>query len=268
MDAFMWKQLGLTGFGIAAGFFASVSTASAQIGISPLIIEVQENNGQAQATINVINNTNTPFRARVYSESFTYEKEEGFNIVSQNEASLVPYLRFSPRELTVPAGVTRRIRLNVQLPSNLPAGEYRSAVFTENLDQQKRIDRKGAVTNITTRIGVTMFVRRGDHLPKLTITTASWDSVKSHILLSLNNSGRASAYPEVDWTISQAGKTIKTGKVNPTGIVPNSDRTISISIPQQELKLPAGNYQLSGNLIWGEPDKKNTVPFSVAVNIK
>jgi P pilus assembly chaperone PapD len=264
----MWKQLGLAGIGAVASLFAVVGTASAQIGISPLVIEVQENNGQAQATINVINNTNKPFRARVYSESFTYEKDQGFNTIPANETSLVPYLRFSPRELTVPAGVTRRIRLHVQLPPNLPEGEYRSVIFTENLDQQKRTDRKGTVTNITTRIGVTLFVRRGNQAPKLTITTAIWDPAKSRILLSMNNSGKASAYPEVNWTLTQAGKVIKTGKVNPTGIVPNSDRTMSISIPPEELKLPAGKYKLSGNLTWGEPDKKNTVPFSVDVNIK
>ncbi len=260
----MWKQLGLAGIGAIASLPALVNTATAQIGISPLIIEVQENNGQAQATINVINNTNKPFRARVSSEFFTYEKNQGFNTIPANEASLVPYLRFSPRELTVPAGVTRRIRLNVQMPAQLPAGEYRSVIFTENLDQQQRTDQKGAVTNISTRIGVTLFVRRGNHAPKITTTTAIWDAKKSRILLSINNSGKASAYPEINWKLSQAGKNIETGKVNPTGIVPNSDRTVSI-LPQ---KLPAGQYQLSGTLTWGEPDKKNIVPFSVDVSIK
>lgn len=260
----MWKQLGLVGVSVAASFLALASRVDAQIGISPLIIEVQENNGQAQATINVINNTNKPFRARVSSEFFTYEREQGFNTIPPNESSLVPYLRFSPRELTVPAGVTRRIRLNAQLPPTLPAGEYRSVIFTENLDQQQRTDQKGAVTNITTRIGVTLFVRRGNHMPKITTTTAIWDSKKSRILLGMNNSGKASAYPEVNWRLAQAGKIIETGKVNPTGIIPNSDRTVSI-LPQ---KIPTGKYQLSGTLTWGQPEKKSIVPFSADVNIK
>jgi P pilus assembly chaperone PapD len=253
--------------GVNRDIITPTGSASAQIGISPMVIEVQESEGQSQATINVINNTNTPFRARIYAESFTYEKDKGFNTIPQNSESLVPYLKFSPRELNVPAGVTRRVRLNVQLPPNLPAGEYRSAIFTENLEQQKQTDLKGIVTTITTRIGVTMFVRKGEHAPKLTITTAEWLPAKSQILMTMNNTGKASAYPEVNWTIAQAGVTIKTGRVSATGIVPNSDRTVNINIPKQELKLKPGKYQLSGDLIWGEPDHKTTVPFSVGVNI-
>jgi P pilus assembly chaperone PapD len=263
----MQKRIGLATIGAVSPLLWA-GAALAQIGISPLVIEVQESGGQAQATINVINNTNAPFRARVYAESFTYEKDKGFNTIPQNSTSLVPYLRFSPRELNVPAGVTRRVRLNVQLPPNLPSGEYRSAIFTENLNQQKRTDRKGIVTTITTRIGVTMFVRRGESSPKLTINNATWNPAKSQILLTMNNTGKASAYPEIDWTLTQAGKTIKTGKVNATGIVPNSDRTININIPQQGLKLQPGNYQVSGNLTWGEQDRKIIRPFSIGVGIK
>ncbi len=263
----MWKQFGLvTACTILPLMYAG--SAQAQIGISPMVIETQENGGQSQATINVINNTNKPFRARVYAESFTYEKDQGFNTIPQNSESLVPYLKFSPRELNVPAGVTRRVRLNVQLPANLPAGEYRSAIFTENLEQQEQKDRKGIITTVSTRIGVTMFVRKGEHSPKISITTAEWLPEKSQILMTMNNAGKASAYPEVNWTITQAGATVKTGKVSATGIVPNSDRTVNINIPKQELKLKPGKYQLSGNLTWGAPENKTTVPFAVGVDIK
>jgi P pilus assembly chaperone PapD len=263
----MWKRFGLAVIGaILPTIWAG--SAQAQIGISPMIIEVQENGGQSQATINVINNTNSPFRARVYAESFTYDKDKGFNTIPQNTESLVPYLKFSPRELNVPAGVTRRIRLNVQLPADLPAGEYRSAIFTENLEEQKQTDKKGLMTTIATRIGVVMFVRKGDSSPKVTITTAEWNPATSQISVNMNNTGKASAYPEVNWTLTQAGKTIKAGVANPTGIVANGDRLVRIDIPKQELKLNPGKYQLSGNLSLGEKENKTMIPFSVDVNIK
>jgi P pilus assembly chaperone PapD len=264
----MWKQLGLLGIGLVATLLGTGQSAQAQIGISPLIIEVQENNGQAQATINVINNTNAPFRARVYSESFTYDKDNGFSTISQNSSSLQPYLKFSPRELNVPAGVTRRVRVNVQLPPNLPAGEYRSVIFTENLDQEKVTDRRGVVTTITTRIGVTMFVRKGESSPKLNITTAEWNSAKSQILVTMNNAGKASAYPDVNWTLTQGRTAIKTGQIASTGIMPGSDRTIKINMPKEELQLKPGTYQLSGDLIWREQDIAKSVPFSVNIIIK
>lgn len=263
----MWKQLGLVAIGSLLPLI-SMGSAQAQIGISPLVIEAQASGGQSQATINVINNTNAPFRARVYAESFTYDKEKGFSTIPQNTESLVPYLKFSPRELNVPAGVTRRVRLNVELPANLPAGEYRSAIFTENLEQQKQTDKKGAVATITTRIGVTMFVRKGEGAPKLTITTAKWNPVTSQVSVMMNNAGKSSAYADVNWKIAQAGTTIKTGKASTIGIVPNSDRDVKINIPATELKLKPGTYQLSGDLNWSEQETKTTVPFAVEVTIK
>lgn len=264
----MWKNLGLVGISTAIAVLASNKSAQAQIGISPLVIEAQENNGQAQATINVINHTKAPFRARVYTESFTYEKEKGFNTIPQNTDSLVPYLQFSPRELVVPAGVTRKVRLNVQMPAKLPDGEYRSVIFTENLEQQKGTNQQGVSTTITTRIGVTVFIRKGELSPKLSITTADWDAAKSQILVNMNNSGKASTYPEVHWTLAQAGKTIKTGKVNETGIITNSDRTVSIQIPPKELQLQPGKYKLSGNVVWRAKNSNNSLPFAVDLNIK
>jgi P pilus assembly chaperone PapD len=264
----MWKKLGLVGTIVALAVLTPNKSAQAQIGISPLVIEAQENNGQAQATINVINHTKSPFRARIYTESFTYEKEKGFNTIPQNADSLVPYLQFSPRELVVPAGVTRKVRLNVQIPAKLPDGEYRSVIFSENLEQQKSINPQGVSTSITTRIGVTVFIRKGEISPKLSITTADWNAAKSQILVNMNNSGKASTYSEVHWTLAQAGKTIKTGKVNETGIIANSDRTVNIQIPPKELQLQPGKYQLSGSLIWRAKANNNSLPFAVNLNIK
>jgi P pilus assembly chaperone PapD len=263
----MWKRLGFLALATVLPLL-SMASAQAQIGISPIIIETQESDGQSQATINVINNTNAPFRARVYAESFTYDKEKGFNIISQNTESLVPYLKFSPRELNVPAGVTRRVRLSVQLPPNLPAGEYRSAIFTENLEQQQQTNSKGVMTTISTRIGVVMFVRKGEGAAKVTISTATWNPAKNQILLTMNNAGKASAFPEVNWTIAQAGTKIKTGKIDASGIIANSDRDVKINLSEQDLKLKPGNYKLSGELSWGEQEAKTTVPFAMDVTIK
>jgi P pilus assembly chaperone PapD len=265
----MLKQLALSlGCFSLVGIPLGASLVRAQVGISPMIIELQENGGQAQASINVINNTASAFRARVYAEPFTYDRDKGFNTIAEHPQSLVPYLKFSPRELNVPAGVTRRVRLNVQLPPSLPEGEYRTAVFTENLQQQQQTDKKGVVTTITTRIGVTLFVRKGELNPKLEITTADWNAAQNQILLTMNNAGKASAYPEVNWTLTQGGKTLKTGKVNPTGIVPSGQRAVKINIPKAELDLKSGSYQISGNLTWGDPNNPSSVPFTVGVQVK
>jgi hypothetical protein len=234
----------------------------AQVGISPMVIELQESNGQAQGAINVINNTEREFRARIYAQPFTYEKDQGFAVTAENASSLVPYLKFSPRELSVPAGVTRRVRLNIQLPAHLPAGEYRTVIFTENLDRKTQNDRAGATTTITTRIGVTLFVRRGNGVPQIDLVTAEWDRTQQKILLTIQNVGSASAYPTVAWQLKQGERSIANGQSNPTGIIPASARTLKIT---PSAPLTPGTYHLKGEITWGKGENRSTRPFDVVV---
>ncbi|PAX45757.1 P pilus assembly protein, chaperone PapD, partial [Brunnivagina elsteri CCALA 953] len=77
-------------------------TAQAQVSLSPMIIEAQSSRGQAKGIINITNNSDETFRARVYAESFTYDKEKGFQTIPSSPNDLKPYLQFSPRELVVP----------------------------------------------------------------------------------------------------------------------------------------------------------------------
>ncbi|NES23355.1 MAG: P pilus assembly protein, chaperone PapD, partial [Symploca sp. SIO3E6] len=104
--------------------------AQAQMRISPLVIEVEAQRGQAQGVISVTNTSNEAFRARVYAEAFTYDRDTGFAILTSSPTDLTDYLQFSPRELTIPPGVTRRVRLISRFPPSLPEGEYRAVVFT------------------------------------------------------------------------------------------------------------------------------------------
>jgi P pilus assembly chaperone PapD len=258
----MFKNLvRILAIGGALGIGAMPMIAQAQVGISPMVIELQESGGQAQAVINVVNNTDREFRARVYALPFTYTQDRGFEVTAENPNSLVPYLRFSPRELSVPAGVTRRVRLNVQLPANLPSGEYRTVIFTENLDRRQQTNQNGAITTITTRIGVTLFVRRGNGQPQIDLVTAQWHPAKQKIILTMHNAGAASAYPIATWKLTLAGQTLHSGQSSPTGIVPASSRTIDLTLP----KLSAGTYRLSGDLAWGQGEQRISRPFSTDV---
>lgn len=241
----------------------------AQVGISPLVIEKQVDRGQAQATINVTNNTNEPFRARIYVEPFTYNREKGFEILPSSPRDLTPYLQFSPRELEVPPGVSRRVRLIVRFPPSLPEGEYRSVIFTENLKEVVSEDAQGNITAIATRIGVILFVRKGNIAPNLAVTNASWDSNRQQIQLVIQNSGQASAYPTTSWTLKQGGATIRTGNTSPSGVIAESERLILLPInsSQNETPLPPGVYQLTGELIGGTESQPTKTPFSVNLTI-
>jgi hypothetical protein len=56
--------------------------AQVQINLSPLSIDVQSKSGQAQGVIDVKNTGNTVFRARIYAEPFTYDRDTGFKTLT------------------------------------------------------------------------------------------------------------------------------------------------------------------------------------------
>jgi P pilus assembly chaperone PapD len=242
-------------------------TAKAQVNLSPIKIEINSNRGQAQGVINITNSSNETFRARVYAEAFTYHRDLGFQVLPSTPTDLRPYLQFSPRELIVPAGTTRRIRLNARLTPNLPDGEYRAMIFTEPLKANTVNDGRGNATRIITRVGAALFVRKGDVRPNLLVENTRLDSTTKQIHLLVRNNGNASVYPSVKWTLRQGDRVIKTGELVSVGIVPQSERNLILnSTKKDELNLTTGKYKLSGELIWGE-DNKNKTPFKFDVNV-
>lgn len=240
----------------------------AQVSLSPLKIEVQTNRGQAQGVINITNTSNETFRARVYAESFTYHRDKGFENLPSSPTDLRPYLQFSPRELVVPPGTTRRVRLNARLAPNLPAGEYRTMIFTEPLKQNVSTDGKGNTTKIITRVGSAFFVRKGDVRPKLAVDSARWNSEAKKLQMLVRNTGKASAYTSVKWTLKQGGTVVKTGETPDAGIVPDGDRNLILNpSPKEQLALAPGTYQLSGELLWGESNDKSKQPFKLDLTV-
>jgi P pilus assembly chaperone PapD len=258
---------------LIAGLFTGICTlcaskAHAQVRITPMVIEAQANRNQAEGIINITNITNEPFRARVYVQPFTYNRDTGFQTLSSSPADLTPYLQFSPGELTVPPGTTRRIRLISQLPPNLPDGEYRVVIFTENLREISSTNKNGNAVNIRAKIGSTFYVRKGNLSPKLTVDNAKFDAAQNQIKLLVHNQGTASVLPRAHWALKQGNKVVSSGKTEPTGIVAQSDRNFLLNLTStKQTKLSPGNYQLTGELIWGENSKTQSVPFSMNVTI-
>ena len=239
----------------------------AQVSLSPLKIEVQTNRGQAQGVINITNTSNETFRARVYAESFTYHRDKGFENLPSSPTDLRPYLQFSPRELVVPPGTTRRVRLNARLAPNLPAGEYRTMIFTEPLKQNVSTDRNGNTTKIITRVGSAFFVRKGDVRPNLGVDSVRWNGDAKKLQLLVRNTGKASAYTSIKWTLKQGGTVVKTGETPDAGIVPDGDRNLILNQSKEQLALAPGTYQLSGELLWGEDNDKSKLPFKLDLTV-
>jgi len=246
--------------------------AKANISISPMVVETEAKRGQAQGRITVSNPDSQDFRARVYTSPFTYDKETGFKTLSESPKDLTPYLQFSPRELQVGASRKRNIRFIVRFPPSLPDGEYRTMIFTENLQKGTitETDSKTNVTlqtNIIPRIGVALYVRKGDVSPNLIPDSAKFDPKTNKIQLLVSNKGKASAIVAGDWKLKKGKEVIQKGNISNTTVLAEGERyVVAKSLSKNQTKLAPGEYQLTGELGWGL-NKKNRIPFDVKLNI-
>ncbi|BAY82345.1 hypothetical protein NIES267_18240 [Calothrix parasitica NIES-267] len=246
--------------------------AKANISISPMVVETEVKRGQAQGRITVSNTDAEDFRARVYTSPFTYDKETGFKTLSESPKDLTPYLQFSPRELQVGGSRKRNIRFIVRFPPSLPDGEYRTMIFTENLQKGTitETDSKTNVTlqtNIIPRIGVALYVRKGDVSPDLSFPSVRVNPKTNQIQLLVNNKGKASAIVAGDWKLKKGKEVIQKGNISDTTVLAEGERyVVAKSLSKNQSKLAPGEYQLTGELGWGV-NKKNRVPFTVNVTI-
>jgi len=240
--------------------------AQAQVGVSPLVIETQAQRGQAQGTLTIRNPSDQPSRARIYTEAFTYDRATGFKVLPESENDLSPYLRFSPREMTIPPGEERRVRFIAQLPPDIPEGEYRTVMFTETLIEAT--DSEQNTVGIQARIGATVYVRVGDVAPALKVEETRYNPQEQEIELLTANSGKASARVAVAWQLSHNGETIAQGEAPETSVIAQRDRFLSLTLPPEQTEpLSPGTYQLQGELIWGSGNDPNTQAFEVKINV-
>jgi P pilus assembly chaperone PapD len=135
INSFFSKKTKFLWIGLLSGIFFSLPVMAQQFSVAPMVTIVSTQGNSSKSSINVVNKGKEPLRVRVYAESFTYDSKKGFVFTQSDERSAVPYLQFSPREMEIPPGVTRNVRVSVTLPASLPDREYRAAVFIEDLKE-------------------------------------------------------------------------------------------------------------------------------------
>ncbi len=248
---------------LIAGLMAGVAHAQL-LRVSPLVIQTQAEKGQARASVEFTNTGDKTYRARIYTIPFTYNRE-GLENLKSSPNDLTPYLSFSPRELMLEPNQTRTVRLSARFVPNTPDGEYRALLYADQLNEVDPNNPSPAVT-LKTRLGITVYVTKGDLTPVLKVQQAIYNPQKKQILLLATNSGSATTRPKTQWIISQNNQEIATGILDNTTIIAGGDRYLTIPYPPQGKPLMAGTYQLSGQLDWSFP-KSGTLTFSVPLTI-
>lgn len=178
------------------GIAFTTNSASAQVTVSPLVIQTETQSGQASGILDVSNSSDKPYRARVSVSPFTYDKD-GFKRLTSSPNDLSPYIRFSPRELVVQPGQKRSIRFNAKLLPSLSKQEYRAVFAIENLvnESQSRSNQVGIDISVLS----TIYVRNGSLSTDLNVEKAHYDSKSQTIRLLVTNKGKATTRPLTKW---------------------------------------------------------------------
>jgi P pilus assembly chaperone PapD len=252
------------GVGLATTVFSTLPTLAQNFTVSPMVTIAEARAGQIKSTININNQGNEPLRVRVYGEDFRYDKTKGFVSIPTHDRSALTYVQFSPRELVVPPGVTRNVRIGAILPPSLPDGEYRAVIFVEDLKERNIKESSGNAIVIKARVASVFFLSKGASKSELQISAASWDNIGKKLNIVVKNNGNQTSYPDINWEIKKDGKEIATNQIKGILVQSQNERETILNGGEKLTALASGNYILSGEIINGKNPK---TPFTMNINI-
>jgi hypothetical protein len=239
---------------ISFQWFSTLPVAAQNFTLSPMVTISTTKVGKSRGSINVTNNATEAVRMRIYAESFTYNRKQGFVSTPKDDSSAVPYLNFSPREMVILPGVTRNIRVAVTLPPSLPNQEYRAAVFVEELKakdiQATNSPASTQKLSISLRVASVFFFSKGsDSIANIQVRTAILNPTDKKVVVLLENTGKQTARPEVSWRIEKNGQVIAKNNINGVIIQADNSRELILQTNGKSPDLARGEYRIVGDII-------------------
>ncbi len=174
------------------------------------------------------------------------------------------FLRYSPKQVTVPPGGSQTVRILVRKPADLAPGEYRShlefnrvadTTSASSIDQARNPDDKTIGVTLTALVGASMpiIIRHRDTqasvaLSDLALVPASASASASAgpaLDFQINRSGTRSVYGDLTVTFTpKTGKPVDLAKANALAVyTPNALRRV-----RMPLQMPPGMTLAAGAL--------------------
>ena len=186
-----------------------IANAGANLMITPTRIVFEERTRTAQVTLMNNGTESGNYRISFINQNMTDDGqfepvEEG---AEGNFANSM--VRYSPRQITLPAGQSQVVRLMLRKPRDLEDGEYRSHMLFQSLPKPGKSSLESAVKketkNITVEIvpivgiSIPVIVRKGNVTSKLTLSdaqiiTGDKKNPKSRIRVDMHREGNSSVY--------------------------------------------------------------------------
>lgn len=248
------SQIKALAMAIGLQLISTLPAAAQNFTLSPMVTISTAQGGRSRGSINVTNNASEPVRMRVYAESFTYDRKQGFVSIPKDDRSAVPYINFSPRELVIQPGITRNVRVAVTLPPSLPNQEYRAAVFVEELKAKDTQSTNILVNNkklsISLRVASVFFFNKSiEGFANIQARMVAWNPISKKVTMFVENTGKQTARPDVSWQIEKNGQIVAQDKINGVIIQAENSREVILQIKDKLPDLSRGEYKVVGDIV-------------------
>ncbi len=277
----MYFRLIFFAFGLlcSAGVFATGATEASLFLTSQSLIFYDKSRSQSVHVVNRGNRTGV-FAIRWVDHTMT---EEGrlftWEEPAQSPFSLQPYIRYSPRRVTLKPGESQLIRIALKKPiDQVPVGEYFSHlnVVTLNKNVEESIRRyesssasgkanKTSSIQIVARTGISIPVvwRHTDEKPGATVEVINLDKERSLLDLNVGRTGIVSTRGFIHVVHSRGGREERIMQPHPLVIYPNiKERRVQLTLGEVSLKAGELRVYYSDNKEhWDKPLGRSHVPL-------
>lgn len=245
------------------GLIQSTANAGANLMITPTRIVFEERARSAQVTL-MNNGTETGnYRISFINQNMTDDGR--FIKVEEGEEGMFSdsMVRYSPRQITLPAGQSQVVRLMLRKPRDLEDGEYRSHMLFQslpragqsNIESAAKKDPKSITVEIIPVVGISIpvIVRKGTVNSELTLSDVKVipgdkKNLRTRIGVNMNRTGNSSVYGDFRVTYTpKNGLPIVIGLSNGVAIyTPNTIREYEIPLTAGlDIKLTDGDIRVA-----------------------
>jgi hypothetical protein len=232
--------------GLLAALPAGVSRGA--VGVDPAFVELRLDRGRPAGRFIISNLGETEERYRIRVVHFQILENGGLREVPPDGNSLAPYIRFNPKELTLPARTKRAVRFAVLTRRGLKPGEYWAAMELESLKTTvgRGADAGGRELKIeiVPTIMVPIFGRAGkvQCAGKLLTVTTQQGKKATQVECTVANTGTGRLLIRGDYEVLGAdGNVVHKGQCGYSYVLPGARRRFVTDLTPD---IPEGSYTI------------------------
>ena len=235
--------------------------AHANITVSPLRVIFDGRTRSAEVML-----LNMSTEENTYRIGWVYNKQQENGQYERIDTPLNPdfdpaqFIKFSPRQVTIPPSGRQKVRLSLRKPADLPDGEYRAHMIFQNLPDDNADPSIGPPAegvsigfSVTLGFSIPVTVRQGEYDAQVNITNPRFLSpadvgskeTQPFLEITLNRTGKHSTLGRVIVTWDRSEKEGKrVGILNNVSLFPEIGKRIT-RIPLSENAISGGNLTVT-----------------------